>query len=129
VGEGVLFRFEWWKALIRLRNIFWFVLIGVLLGASSSALAAVHLLGFVEVLCADETGCFELRVEKEYVAVAGKRITVRFDRSTKIFDPENYELTLEQSNIIEGSHLRLLLNPYPGGSEHEYRALYIWIGD
>jgi hypothetical protein len=101
----------------------------MLLGASSSASTSVHLLGFVEVLCVDESGCFELRVESEYIAVAGKRITVRFDRGTKIFDPENYELTLDQSNIIEGSHLRLLLTPDPGGTQHEYRALFIWIGD
>jgi hypothetical protein len=101
----------------------------MLLGASSSASTSVHLLGFVKVLCVDESGCFELRVESEYIAVAGKRITVRFDRGTKIFDPENYELTLDQSNIIEGSHLRLLLTPDPGGTQHEYRALFIWIGD
>ena len=105
------------------------MLIGVLLGASSSALAAVQLLGFVEELCADESGFFELRIESEYVALVGERITVRYDRDTKIFDPENYELTLEQSNIIEGSHLRLLLDPESEKTEHDYRALFIWIGD
>ena len=99
------------------------------MGISSSALAVVHLLGFVEELCADESGCFELRIESEYVALVGERITVRYDRDTKIFDPENYELTLEQSNIIEGSHLRLLLNPDSERTEHDYRALFIWIGD
>jgi hypothetical protein len=70
-----------------------------------------------------------LRIESEYVALVGERITVRYDRDTKIFDPENYELTLEQSNIIEGSHLRLLLNPDSERTEHDHRALFIWIGD
>lgn len=117
--------------MISYRNYICFLLVGILLGISSlsTASTSVHLLGFVETLCAGETNCFELRVEKEYVAVAAKRIIVRFDRSTKIYDPENYELTLQQSNIIEGSHLRLLLNPDPGGTEHEYHALFIWIGD
>jgi hypothetical protein len=100
-----------------------------MLGASSSASTSVHLLGFVDSLCADESGCFELRVESDYVAVAGQWITVRYDRGTKIYDPENYELSLEQSNIIEGSHLRLLLNPDSERTEHDYRALFIWIGD
>jgi hypothetical protein len=105
--------------------------IGVFAGTPVTGFAAgqVHLLGFVENICADESYCFELRVEAEYIAIAGSRITVRFKQVTTIFDPENYELTLEQSNIIPGSHLRLLLTPDSDGVERNYRANYIWIGD
>lgn len=116
-------------AIHRLRH---FVSIIMLIGGACStadALQPVHLLGFVERLCAHEPHCFELRVEKEYVGVVGRRITVRFKQVTAIFDPENYELTLEQSNIIPGSHLRLLLADDPGTAENNYRAEYIWIGD
>lgn len=103
----------------------------MLLGISSLTLASssVHLLGFVETLCASETNCFELRVEQEYLDLAASRIIVRFDRNSKIYDPENYELTLQQSNIVEGSHLRLLLSADQGGSGQEYHAQFIWIGD
>lgn len=93
------------------------------------ALQPVHLLGVVEQLCPHETYCLELRVEKDYAAVVGRRIKVRFAGVTTIFDPENYELSLSQSNIIPGSHLRLLLQPDPEGGVGDYIALFIWIGD
>ena len=97
--------------------------------ALTSASEQVHLLGFVEQLCPDQPYCFELRVEPEYAADVGERISVHYETVTTIFDPENYELTLQQSNIIPGSHLRLLLTPDSGGAEGLYRAVYIWIGD
>jgi len=105
--------------------------IGFFIGTpvTSVAVEQVHLLGFVENICADEPYCFELRPEADYVALAGRSITVRFQQVTTIFDPENYELTLEQSDIIPGSHLRLLLTPDSDGVERNYRANYIWIGD
>jgi hypothetical protein len=90
---------------------------------------SVHLIGSVENLCPDESYCFKLRVEAEYLALADEMIKVRFKNVTTIFDPENYELTLERSNIIPGSHLRLLLVPDPNGSKSAYQASYIWIGD
>ncbi len=96
---------------------------------TSLAVESVLLLGSVENLCPDEPYCFNLRVEAEYLALADELISVRFKQVTTIFDPENYELTLEQSNIIPGSHLRLLLVPDPKGVKHGYRASYIWIGD
>ncbi len=113
------------------RNYICFLLVGILLGISSlsTASTSVHLLGFVESLCADEAYCFELRVEQEYLDLAASRIIVRFDRNSKIYDPENYELTLQQSNIIEGSHLRLLLFADDDGPESNYHAQFIWIGD
>lgn len=89
----------------------------------------VHILGFVERLCPHETHCLELRVEKDYIAVVGRRITVRYEGVTTIFNPENYELSLSQSNIIPGSHLRLLLEPDPQGMQRDYIAEFIWIGD
>ena len=97
--------------------------------ATSLASEQVHLLGFVENLCPDEPYCFELRVEADYVSLAGQLIIVRFKQAATIFDPENYELTLEQSNIVRGSHLRLLLTPDADGAKRDYRAKYIWIGD
>lgn len=109
-----------------------FILLLVLISGVSPATLAlqqVHLLGFVEQLCAHETYCLELRVEKDYAAVTGSRITVRFAGVTTIFDPENYELSLPQSNIIPGSHLRLLLESDPQGAEGDYIARFIWIGD
>jgi hypothetical protein len=117
--------------MINFRNSIYFLMLGMLLGYSSPSTASspVHLLGFVETLCADEFYCFELRVENEFLNVAPERITVRFDNNSNIYDPENYELTLQQSNIIEGSHLRLLLTPDPTRSGHNYDALFIWIGD
>ena len=71
--------------------------IGVLGGAPVAILASeqVHLLGFVENLCADESYCFELRVEADYIALADQLISVRFKQVITIFDPENYELTIE----------------------------------
>jgi len=116
---------------INYRNLIYILLTGVLLGVSfpSPASPSVHLLGFVETLCAGETNCFELRVEKEYLDLAASRIIVRFDRNSQIYDPENYELTLQQSNIIEGSHLRLLLSADPDSSGPDYHAQFIWIGD
>ena len=99
------------------------------LGSSASAAQQVHLLGFVESLCPDEPHCFELRVEADYIELAASRIFVRYDRKTQIFDPENYELTLEQSNIIEGSHLRLLMGLEAERGVGNYRASFIWIGD
>ncbi len=97
--------------------------------ANAHALESVHLLGFVEQLCPHETYCLELRVEKDYVAEVGRRITVRYETVTTIFDPENYELSLSQSNIIPGSHLRLLLKPDPQGMQRGYIAEFIWLGD
>ena len=96
---------------------------------TSGAVESVHLIGSVENLCPDESYCFKLRVEAEYLALADEMIKVRFKNVTTIFDPENYELTLERSNIIPGSHLRLLLVPDPNGSKSAYQASYIWIGD
>ena len=90
---------------------------------------SVHLIGFVESLCVGETNCFELRVEKEYLNLTAHRIVVRYDEASSIYDPENYELTLQQSNIVEGSHLRLLLVPDTGRNDHNYNAQFIWIGD
>ncbi len=108
-----------------------FLLVAILSGVSSLSTASspVHLLGFVETLCADEINCFELRVEQEYLDLAASRIIVRFDRNSQIYDPENYELTLQQSNIVEGSHLRLLLMRDDDGPESNYHAQFIWIGD
>ena len=71
------------------------------------------MLGFVKSLCADEAYCFELTVEPEFIGLAGERLKVRFDAGTRIFDPENYQLTLAQQNIVPGSHLRLLLETPP----------------
>ena len=108
-----------------------FLLLGILPGIplQSPASTSVHLLGFVETLCADETNCFEFRVEPEYLDLAASRIIVRFDRNSQIYVPENYELTLRQSNIIEGSHLRLLITLDDDGPESNYYAQFIWIGD
>ena len=103
-----------------------------LLAASPALTAApeqVHLLGFVEQLCTEQPYCFELRVEPEYVATVGEHIKVQYQAVTTIFDPENFELTLQQSNIIPGSHLRLLMTPDTDWSDRGYRATYIWIGD
>ena len=97
--------------------------------ALTSADEQIHLLGFVEQLCPDKPYCFELRVEPGYIANVGERISVRYEAATTIFDAENYELTLAQSNIIPGSHLRLLLASEPAGSKPAYRAVFIWIGD
>ncbi len=99
------------------------------ISATTAALEQVHLLGFVEQLCPHEPYCFELRVEEDSMTMAGRRIRVRFAGVTTIFDPENYELSLQASNIIPGSHLRLLLAPDPQATADDYIALFIWIGD
>ena len=107
-------------------------LFGILLFAGISTVNAaqqVHLLGFVESLCPDEPHCYELRVEADYIELAASRIFVRYDRKTLIFDPENYELTLEQSDIVGGSHLRLLMDPDSGRGDFAYQATVIWVGD
>ena len=90
-----------------------------------NASGSLHLLGFVEQPCTSETYCFELRVESVYSGEAADRIIVHYDAESMIFDPENYRLTLAQSHIVEGSHLRLLLVPAGKG----FRAEIIWIGD
>ncbi len=113
------------------RSYYGLLLMGILavFPVTSLAVKSVLLLGSVENLCPEEPYCFNLRVEAEYLALADELISVRFKQVTTIFDPENYELTLEQSNIIPGSHLRLLLVPDPKGVKHGYRASYIWMGD
>jgi hypothetical protein len=111
------------------------LLICLLATATNPLLAApsVHLLGFVDTLCADEPHCFELLVKPEYQDQLGQRIKVRFNAHTQIFDPENYELTLLQQNIVPGSHLRLLIEPQVENQATDasvtYRASFIWIGD
>jgi len=100
--------------------------------AFSTPLAAaktVHLLGFVDKLCPDEPHCFELAVKPAFVAEVGASIKVRFNAATRIYDPENYELTLEQQNIVPGSHLRMLIEADVNGGPGEYQASFIWIGD
>ena len=61
------------------------------------------------------------------------RIKVRFNAHTQVFDPENYELTPLQQNIVPGSHLRLLIEQQVENqavdSSTTYRASFIWIGD
>ncbi len=97
--------------------------------ATSRAAESLHLLGFVERLCDGETHCFDLRVKAEFHAAAGAQVRVRFAGATAIFDPENYELTLAQQNIVAGSHLRLIIEPDPAKGENNYQARFIWIGD
>jgi hypothetical protein len=89
----------------------------------------VHLLGFVETLCTDDPYCFVLLVKPEFHAVSATKINVRFGTETRIFDPENYQLTLLQQNIVPGSHLRMLIEPVDGRESNAYRASFIWIGD
>jgi hypothetical protein len=115
----------------RYRSLNSLLLVGILSGifSQSPASPSVHVLGFVETLCAGETNCFELRVEQEYLDLAAGRIIVRYDHNSQIYDPENYELTLQQSNIVEGSHLRLLLMLDDDGPESNYYAQFIWVGD
>ena len=97
-------------------------------GAVPGAADSLHLLGFVESSCDDSDHCFELRVKPEFQSQAGEYIHFYFDADSRIFDPENYDLTLSQQNIEPGSHLRLLLQPDPDTSDR-YRASFIWIGD
>ncbi len=94
-----------------------------------AAAKTVHLLGFVDKLCPDEPHCFELSVKPAFVAEVGARIEVHFTAATRIYDPENYELTLEQQNIVPGSHLRMLIEADPDGGPGKYQASFIWIGD
>ncbi|MCP4335730.1 MAG: hypothetical protein GY785_24035 [Gammaproteobacteria bacterium] len=108
---------------------FWLALTLALPITTSSAVENLDLLGFVKSLCADEANCFELMVKPEFAELAGERLKVRFDADTRIFDPENYELTLAQQNIIPGSHLRLLLEKTADAGVKGYRAAFIWIGD
>jgi hypothetical protein len=91
------------------------------------------LLGFVDTLCVDEPHCFELLVKPEYQNQLAQHIKMRFNAHTRIFDPENYELTLLQQNIVSGSHLRLLIEQQAENqatdSSATYLASFIWIGD
>ena len=108
------------------------ILLGCGLACGSGSLHAarsVHLLGFVETLCTDDPYCFELLVKPEFHAVSAARIKVRFGADTRIFDPENYQLTLLQQNIVPGSHLRMLIEADDGAEANAYRASFIWIGD
>ena len=91
----------------------------------ANASSSLHLLGFVEQPCVGESFCFRLRVESVYNGEAADEVIVRYDTGSVIYDPENYRLTLAQSHIVEGSHLRLLLVPADNG----FRAKTIWIGD
>ena len=114
---------------LRLAIIGWipllFLAIGSLLVSASQAADSLHLLGFVDRRCDQGLYCVELRVEQVYSGIAVEKVKVYYDAGSRIFDPENYALTLVQSRIIEGSHLRVLLEVVPGG----YRARFIWIGD
>ena len=116
-----MFRTRYWQALRAC----------ILLGCASTLAAAdqYHLLGFVGKLCADDPYCFEFLVEDEYTAEVGNRIMVRYASASAIFDPENYELTLQQSNIIPGSHLRMIITPNLSSDPGGYLATIIWIGD
>ena len=111
------------------RGRFWLALTLVLAATTSNAAQSLHLLGFVKSLCVEEAYCFELTVKPEYIELAGERLQVRFDADTRIFDPENYQLTLAQQNIAPGSHLRLLLEGTTDADTNGYRAAFIWIGD
>jgi hypothetical protein len=68
-------------------------------------------------------------VEPDFVVQVGGCIKVRFSAATNIYDPENYELNLEQQNIVAGSHLRMLIEGNTDGQPGEYRTTFIWIGD
>jgi hypothetical protein len=107
---------------------FWLAIL-LALPLSTRAADTLHLLGFVKRLCPDEPYCFELRVEPGYIAQAGEQIRVRFNGETSIYDPENYELSLQQQNIIPGSHLRMLIAAEQNIGPDDYRASHIWIGD
>jgi hypothetical protein len=86
-------------------------------------------LGFVDKLCPTEAYCFDLLVEPDFVVQVGEHIKVRFGAITNIYDPENYELSLVQQNIVAGSHLRMLIEADDNGLSDEYWATFIWIGD
>jgi hypothetical protein len=103
---------------------------GLTFGAANiHAAQSIHLLGFVDTLCTDDPHCFVLMVKPEFHAVSPARIKVRFGAETRIFDPENYQLTLLQQIIVPGSHLRMLIEADDGGEANTYRASFIWIGD
>lgn len=59
----------------------------------------------------------------------GERVVVRYDRATAIFDPENYERSLERSGIGAGSHLHVIVAPDPVHPAGHYRVPSIWKGD
>ena len=107
----------------------WLAAVLVLSTPLRAAPVVVHLLGFVDKLCSTEAYCFDLLVEPDFVVQVGERIKVRFGAITNIYDPENYELSLAQQNIIAGSHLRMLIEADDNGLRGEYRATFIWIGD
>ena len=100
-----------------------------MLPGPAPATDSVHLPGFVDRLCPGELYCFELLVEPEYVAQVGTRITVGFARATRIYNPENFELTLALQNIVPGSHLRLPIAADATAGSGLYQASFIWIGD
>ena len=106
----------------------WFALM-VAMATSLRAAQSVHLLGFVDKPCPGEPYCFELLVKPDFVAQVGERIRVRFDENTTIYNPENYQLTLEQHNIEAGAHLRMLIEADSNAQPGDYRASFIWIGD
>ena len=107
----------------------WWFALALALAPSLRAAQSVHLLGFVDKPCPAEPYCFELLVKADYVAQVGERIRFRFDVNTTIYDPENYQLTHEQHNIVAGSHLRLLIEMDAAGPPGNYHASFIWIGD
>ena len=114
---------------LTLRRPWLWIAVTLALSPSLRAAQTIHLLGFVDKLCPTEPYCFDLLVEPDFVALAGERIKVRFSAITNIYDPENYELNLEQQNIVAGSHLRMLIETDADKQSGEYRASYIWIGD
>lgn len=105
------------------------MLLMLLMPLHSIAQEQRYLMGFVERLCIDEARCFILKVEAEYQKIAGEQLVVRFDNVTRLYDPENYQLTLAQQRIVPGSHLRLQLSSEAGQAPKGYRAIIIWIGD
>lgn len=107
----------------------WWLVILLTLPLFTRSAETVHLLGFVERLCPDENYCFELMVKPDFVAQVGAHIKVRYAAVNRIYDPENYELTLAQQNIVAGSHLRMLITADAKGKPDEYQASFIWIGD
>jgi hypothetical protein len=107
----------------------WWFALAIALAPSLRAAQSVHLLGFVDKPCPTEPYCFELLVKADFVAELGERIMVRFDENTTIYNPENYQLTLEQHDIVAGSHLRMLIEADSNSQPGDYRASVIWIGD
>jgi hypothetical protein len=107
----------------------WWFVMTLVLSPSLRAAETVHLLGFVDKPCPGEPYCFELLVKADFVAELGERIRVRFDESTSVYNPENYQLTLEQHNIEAGAHLRMLIEADSNAQPGDYRASFIWIGD